>query len=308
MVCLKETIKIEAILLHLKKNNSELLLKTTLSNSILTAVIESHGAELISLKNKRNEEYIWEGNPEFWGKHSPVLFPIVGTLKNNEYRYQNKSYSMSRHGFARDMEFKIKTQSEGQVVYSLTANQATKALYPFDFELEICYTLDEKTLTVSYTVINNSSVRLPFSIGGHPAFALREAFENYALAFEKTESLVSYPLENGLLSNTEVLIPTKQNLLPLSYSLFENDALVFKQLQSIKITLFENQKPRLHFHFEDFKNFGIWTKNKAPFICLEPWLGYSDTISTSGNLEEKEGIQFAAPESSNQFVFKIEIV
>lgn len=283
-------------------------MKTTLSNSILTAVLDAQGAELISLKNKHNEEYIWEGNPEFWGKHSPVLFPIVGTLKNNEYWYQNQSYSMSRHGFARDMEFKIKTQSEAQVVYSLTANQTTKVMYPFDFELEIWYTLDEKTLTISYRIINNSKVRLPFSIGGHPAFALPEAFEKYTLAFEKAEALVSYPLENDLLSNTEVLIPSNQNLLPLSYSLFEKDALVFKQLQSKRITLLENQKPRLHFHFEDFKNFGIWTKNKAPFICLEPWLGYSDTISTSGNLEQKEGIQVAAPESANQYEFKIEIV
>ncbi len=283
-------------------------MKTILSNSILSAVIKTCGAELISLKNNSGEEYIWEGNPDFWGKHAPVLFPIVGTLKNNEYRYQKKYYSMSRHGFARDMKFKIKTQSATQIVYSLTANDATQEMYPFDFELEISYTLVEKKLTVCYTVINNSNERMPFSIGGHPAFALPEPFENYALAFEKAEHLVRYPLENDLLSNTGVLIPTKDNFLPLSYPLFEKDALVFKHLESNKITLFENQKPRLHFHFEDFENFGIWTKNQAPFICLEPWLGYSDTVSSNGNFEEKEGIRWVEPASTYHCEFKIEIV
>ena len=281
---------------------------TTIENLKLTAKFNSKGAELISLQNQNKREYIWNGNPEFWGKHSPVLFPIVGTLKNNRYSYNNSIYQLSRHGFARDTNFDLIKYSHNQAVFSLKANNDTKKVYPFDFELQISYTLQEDTLIIGYKIINNEETELPFSIGGHPAFALPKDFKNYSLAFEQPENLLTYQLKNELLSDKTAAITLSKNILPLTYSLFNNDALIFKSLNSRRISLLENEAPILHFNFKDFQNFGIWTKNDAAFICLEPWLGYSDTINTTGNILEKEGIQMVGAKRNFECHFSIEIV
>jgi len=265
-------------------------LNTTISNSTLTAIINHSGAELFSLKNNQNKEYIWGGNPIFWGKHSPVLFPIVGTLKNNSYTIDGKEYQLSRHGFARDMEFQLIDKTENSALFSLNSTAETLKKYPFDFELQLIYTLEETSLRIEYKVINKGNSKMPFSIGAHPAIALPENFENYAFQFEKEETLTYYLLENDLISNQTEVLKTKDNLVPLHYKLFENDALIFKTLKSNSLTILENSKPYIKFDFEDFPSLGIWTKDQAPFVCIEPWLGYSDTAENSGDLFNKEGI------------------
>ena len=283
--------------------------KISISNNKLIATISSQGAELISLRSiDSNREYMWEGNPDFWGKHAPVLFPIVGTLKDNQYRYKGQSYSLSRHGFARDMVFEVIEKTADTAVFLLKSNPKTKENYPFDFELQICYTIEENKLNVEYEVINQTVDRMPFSIGGHPAFSLPKNFTSYALEFEQYETLESFTLENDLLSNVTANIPLHERLLPLAYALFEKDALIFKNLNSKKISIFEENKPMLHFYFEDFKNFGIWTKMNAPFICLEPWLGYSDLTSSDGNIENKEAIQFVEANETFKCSYSIEII
>jgi galactose mutarotase-like enzyme len=283
-------------------------LNSTIQNAHLSAVINSKGAELISLKTNQNKEYIWEGNSEFWGKHSPILFPIVGTLKNNSYYYNDSEYHLSRHGFARDMEFVVIEKGENSVVFSLTSSKETLKVYPFEFELQVSYTLTENQLVIAYNIINNNNSIMPFSIGAHPAFALPKAFENYSLAFEHSETLTSYELENDLLSDTTTTLEMISNLLPLSYPLFEKDALIFKKLQSKYITILENNEPLLQVQFDDFKNLGIWTKKDAPFLCIEPWIGYSDTIHCSGNIIEKEAIQLLDANKSLQYNFSIKIL
>ena len=284
-------------------------MKTTISNTILSATINHKGAELIflqSLKTKR--EYIWDGHAKYWGKHSPILFPIVGTLKNNSYTYNDESFILSRHGFARDMVFELIKETEYEAVFSLKADEKTKECYPFDFELHLTYTLMESEVIIRYNVMNNGSHAMYFSIGGHPAFALPNQFEKYSLKFEPNEKLVSYPLEDDLLSNTTKQTDLKQSKVPLTYSLFENDALIYKTLKSKQIQLLENNTPILNFKFKDFPNFGIWTKVGAPFICLEPWAGYSDVRATSGKIEEKEGIQKLNSNISKEYSFRIEIL
>lgn len=261
----------------------------TITNNDLTAVINPQGAELTSLKDNNNE-YIWEGNPEFWGKHSPVLFPIVGTLKDNTYNHEGKQYSMTRHGFARDNHFAVKEHNSRSVTFGFASNKETKKQYPFDFELELKYTLKDKTLFLDYTVKNTGNADLPFAIGAHPAFALPGNFEDYSLHFEKSEPLVSSQLDNDLISNKSVTISTNDGVLPLSYSLFENDALILKALQSKHIEIEKNGIPFLKVAFESFPHLGIWTKQNAPFICIEPWQGYSDAFDSNGNLQDKEGI------------------
>ncbi|WP_333600712.1 aldose 1-epimerase family protein [Flavobacterium sp.] len=282
---------------------------TTISNSKLSASINHKGAELISLQHiDSKREYIWEGNPKHWGKHSPVLFPIVGTLQNNSYAYKGKNYELTRHGFARDLEFILVHKKKNKVVFSLQKNKTTKTIYPFDFELQITYSLKNTELSITYTIINNDTETMPYSIGGHPAFALAEDFETYSLQFEPNEKLISYQLENDLLSNNQQEIKLIDNQLPLTYSLFENDALIFKALQSKQIQIIENKVPFLNFKFADFPNFGIWTKMNAPFLCLEPWVGYSDVLTTNGNIMEKEGIQLLESNSTKEYHFSIEIL
>lgn len=283
-------------------------MNTTISNSTLKASIKHAGAELFSLKDHKNKEYIWEGNPDFWAKHSPVLFPIVGTLKNNTYTINQKEYQLSRHGFARDMEFELVNKTENSVTFSLKSNTETLKKYPFEFELQLIYTLKETTLNIEYKVINKSETKMPFSIGAHPAIALPENFENYAFKFEKEEVLKYSLLENDLISNKTEILKTTENLVPLHYKLFENDALVFKSLESNSLTILENSKPYVKVDFEDFQSLGIWTKDQAPFVCIEPWFGYSDTANNSGDLFEKEGVLILDAQQTFHSKFSIQIL
>lgn len=282
---------------------------TTISNSILSATINHKGAELISLKNhKSNREYIWEGNPEYWGKHSPILFPIIGTLKQNSYQYINTSYALPRHGFARDLDFEVVQQSENHVIFSLKSSSETIKVYPFQFELQVCYTLIENDLIIGYKVMNKNSFDMPFSIGGHPAFALPDEFENYSLQFDADELLTCFELENDLLSEKTRTISLPDGKLPLTYSLFEKDALIIKSMKSTQIQIIENKVPMLNFKFKDFPNFGIWTKKNAPFICLEPWFGYSDRLDSTGDMLHKEGIIVLEQNATFECSYSVEIL
>jgi galactose mutarotase-like enzyme len=283
-------------------------LKTVIKNAFLTATINSFGAELCSLKNKDNKEYIWEGNPDFWGKHSPILFPIVGTLKNNSFHYNAKEYHLSRHGFARDMDFEIVDEKENSVTFSIHSSEETVKVYPFEFELQIIYTLDNYNLSIEYKVINKGNSKMPFSIGAHPAFALPGNFEDYSIQFDKEESLEYYLLENDLISNQTKKLETQEGQIPLTYELFKNDALIFKTLKSKSLTILEDRIPVLRVNFKDFPSLGIWTKMNAPFLCIEPWFGYSDTNENSGNLFVKEGIQVLEENATFRSEFSIEIL
>lgn len=281
---------------------------TTISNSSLTAQIKHFGAELFSLKNNENKEYIWEGNPAFWGKHSPVLFPIVGTLKNNSYHHNGVEFHLPRHGFAREKEFELIEKSEKNATFSLTSSTETKKIYPFDFELQIRYSLEENKLNIEYKIFNRNDYTMLFSIGAHPAFALNGDFESYALEFQQQEILKYYLLEEGLISDNTNDIELKNRQLGLNYHLFKNDALVFKTLKSKTITILQNSTPLLKVNFEDFPNLGIWTVENAPFLCIEPWFGYSDSLKEYDEFDKKEGIQLLKKEETFTSNFCIEIL
>lgn len=283
-------------------------MNTIISNEKYSATINSKGAELNSLVNKStNQEYIWEGNPEFWGKHSPVLFPIVGALKNDSYKYEGKKYSMSRHGFARDFEFEVLNNDAQSVTFELKANTATLQKFPFLFSLKIDYELIENKLVITYYINNNSNKEMPFSIGAHPAFALPNGFTNYSLDFENEEQLLTYELDSNLFSGATRTIELNETKLPLNYQLFEKDALVFKTIQSKKVTILENNTPLLSVAYDDFQSLGIWTVQNAPFICIEPWIGFADNRNATGDLFQKEGIRVLNSESEFKAQFSIEL-
>lgn len=279
----------------------------TISNANLSVEINSKGAELIQIKQK-NKNYIWEIDTKFWNKTSPILFPIVGRLKNDTYCINNKSYTLPRHGFARDYEFKIIELQETIIEFLLTENSKTLEQFPFPFELRLKYSLENNSLCLHYTVSNNSDFIMPFSIGAHPAFAIDISKNDYQILFDNDSELITHELENDQFSGGFRKINLKNQLLPLSYSLFEKDALVFKNISSRSLTIFENGNPYLKIQLGNFPHLGIWTKVDAPFLCIEPWFGYADTEKADGTILNKEAIQTLAPNEKFECSFRIEIL
>ena len=278
----------------------------TLSNTKISASINTIGAELSRLE-KNNKNYIWTVDEAFWNKTSPILFPIVGRLKNDSYTFRNKSYALPRHGFARNFDFKIENQTENSALFSLESNAETLQQFPFEFELKMEYRLTENGLEITYLVSNKSNEVMPFSIGAHPAFAIDNAFDNYNLVFNQSEKMISHQLENEQFDGSVREIEAKNGKINLDYSLFEKDALVFKELKSNEITLHHNNEFVLKMIFEGFPYLGIWTKPNAPFLCIEPWCGLADNVNHNGNIEEKEGIILLQPQAVFLRTIKIEL-
>lgn len=272
-----------------------------LENQNLKIAVDVKGAELKSVFNKSNqEELLWQANPEFWGKSSPVLFPIVGNLKDGVYIYQGKEYKLPRHGFARDYTFKLDEASESQLIFSLEASPGTLQLYPFLFKLQIIYTLKNNSLQVKYKVENLSDDKtMYFSLGAHPAFKVgvkADDFSDYSLLFNKDNELKANNLKEGLLTAQQHDVFLYDQKLKLDYKLFENDALVLLDMESDKLTLLDSDdKNMLTFEFENFPYFGLWTVKDSGFICLEPWAGVADFDSHDQQLENKTGINTLQP-------------
>jgi len=271
---------------------------TKLENEYIIATINSFGAELCSLKLKQDQtEYIWQADPKYWARHTPVLFPIVGRLAEDEYLLGDKTYTLPQHGFARDMEFDLLIQEKSHVQYRLLSNEQTIKNYPNNFELVLGYTLKDKELIVEYTVKNRDDKIMYFSLGAHPGFRCpllpNECFEDYYLEFSQKETVYRYPLENGLILNQPEILLNNDHIIPLSYDLFKRDALIFKGLKSNSITLKSKKSNKaLMVKFDGFPFHGIWTKpnSNAPFICIEPWYGIADAAGRKGQLSDKEGI------------------
>lgn len=270
----------------------------TLQNDQLAVQLNPTGAELHSLVLRSSGlDYMWCGDPARWGKKSPLLFPIVGTLKNNTYFYEGRDYQLGRHGFAREKKFSVDQVTDQTATFILLSDEQTKLVYPFDFELVVHYALMGATLAVTYTVRNTGHKPLLFSLGGHPAFAVplenNLNYTDYYLEFNHDEIAPRWPItKDGLLIETPVPFFDKNRRLNLDKSLFYEDALVFKHLNSDRITLGTSGGPHgLHFNFPGFPYLGIWAAKHADFVCLEPWCGIADGVGTNQQLDQKEGIQ-----------------
>lgn len=267
-----------------------------IQNEKLKATFNELGAELVSLIDLETEkEIIWEGNPNFWSGQSPVLFPIVGALKDDQYIFDGQTYEMPRHGFARRKIFEVKNSSKNEAIFQLKSDDETLKLYPFNFSLEIKYTLFENKLTVSYNVKNKSEKELYFSLGAHPGFAIDTKnglkYDDYEIAFSDDDKLEIHPLVNNLISKKTKTIELKNKTLPLSYELFYQDALVMTNMKSKELILRNNQNDhKVIFTFSNFPYFGIWAAKNADFVCLEPWQGIADFEDHNQELTEKFGI------------------
>ncbi len=268
----------------------------TISNNILDVTIAAKGAELQSIYNKQTGlDYMWNAGIE-WPKKSPVLFPIVGGLKNNSYNYNGKQYQLSRHGFSRDMVFEVENQTENSATFFIQSSEETLAIYPFIFKFSIVYKVLSNQLTVTYIVENKGEETLYFSVGAHPAFKVPlisgESYTDYYLQFNELETIGIYPLSSeGLIELEPLPMLDNTNQLPLTKQLFYKDALVFKKLQSTSISILNNKNNNgLKLSYQGFPYMGIWAAKNADFVCIEPWCGVADNVATSGNLEEKEGM------------------
>lgn len=266
-----------------------------LKNNKLKATFNELGAELVSLINlETGKEIIWEGNPDFWGGKSPVLFPTVGALKDDSYIFEGETYEMLRHGFARRKFFDVKSSSENEVVFELQSDKETLKFYPFEFYLKIKYTLVDNKLTVSYQVKNLSDKEMYFSLGAHPGFAIDTEngmnYNDYEIAFSDDEKLEIHPLVNNLISNDTQTIELDNKTLPLSYELFSKDALVMTTMKSRELILRNNKNNhKVIFTFFNFPYFGIWAAKNADFVCLEPWQGIADLENHNQELTKKFG-------------------
>lgn len=260
----------------------------------MTIKVASLGAELKSLKkNDHPFEWMWQGLPRWWGRTSPVLFPVVGKSSENRLMAGGKEFPMPQHGFARDQEFALAQKNADSLVYVLKSSPETQHYYPFDFVLTITYTLSDYTLKVTYEVENTGKDTAYFQIGAHPGFNLPVAqLDRYTLRFETEENSPRHLLQEGQFSGKTAPALQHSATLPLSKQLFEQDAIVLKDLVSRKVKLEDAHSSfQLEMEFEDFPYLGIWTKKDCEeFICLEPWYGCADPVGFAGDISEKESV------------------
>ncbi|MDF7817687.1 aldose 1-epimerase family protein [Runella sp. MFBS21] len=284
----------------------------TIQNDFLLVKINPKGAELTSLFLKAAQlDFMWEGNPAFWGKHSPVLFPIVGGLKNNTYYFNQQAYQLPRHGFARDKVFTVEQQENDSVTFIVTHDESTLVVYPFEFAFRIRYVLRDNSLSVSYLVENAGQDTMWFSVGGHPAFKVPltegASYEDYSLCFDEREDLARWPLTSeGLIQTEPVLLASQTTDLFLSKALFYEDALVFKNYRSQSVLLYSPKSPHsLRFDFAGFPYLGIWAAKDADFVCIEPWCGIADSVAHTQDITQKEGIIALSSEESFERTWKV---
>lgn len=269
-----------------------------LENDFLCIEIAEMGAEVTRIFDKqKNTEVLWEGNPLYWKRHSPVLFPNVGKTYQNQMLIEGKYYPTSQHGFARDSVFTCVSSSTEDASFMLVSSEDTKKIYPYDFELYIHYSLEGKELKVEWQVKNCSGRNMYFTIGGHPAFRFAgkdEKKEDYMLKFPGKEALTYILLdpEHGTgIPDTEYTMKLNQESCPVTEEMFTRDALIFDGGQIEDVWLcHKDGTPYVGMRCEGFPNFGIWSVKDAPFVCLEPWAGRCDDTGFQEDISKKHGM------------------
>ena len=276
----------------------------SISCDSLTASIDTMGAQLMSLQ-KGESEYLWQGNSNWWPRRAPILFPIVGVLKDGKAESVEGTISLARHGLARLNQFEVVEKSDSSVTLQLKSTEETRKSYPYDFELRLIFSVSDDTLTQTYEVTNRGNVVLPFTLGAHPAFNIpvpgveAASLDQYSLLFTRSwtsfgpsitdEGLCDYATPQKLIVDSDTL--------PLSWELIDREkTITFEDVPDRRITLTANAETSSETHgiqmdFEGFDYLGIWSAAPGcPFVALEPWCGIADTVDTDGVFEHKPGI------------------
>lgn len=276
----------------------------TLKNDILKIDINEHGAELSSVFGiKSGREYLWQGDSKYWGRRSPVLFPVVGKYKNLKSVYGGKEYSLPQHGFARDCDFTLIDKTESSVSFELTENEDTIKNYPFKFCLVCSFELNGNTIRVKWQVTNTNDTKMFFSIGAHPAFNC-----------EKGKTVLSMNKENleySVLNSEGLYLPEKypvESSFVLTEDIFDRDALIIENSGVTSVTLSENGNDILSVNFTA-PLFGIWSpvRKNAPFVCIEPWYGRADSADFNCDLTKREWGNTLVPKETFEKEYEIVI-
>ncbi|MGL5820200.1 MAG: aldose 1-epimerase family protein [Sarcina sp.] len=273
----------------------------TLKNEILTITAHEHGGELHSITgNSDNTEYLWNGNPEYWKYHAPILFPIVGKVNNGSYKIDGKTFELPQHGLARVSDFKLVDKTNDSLSFELVYSENTLKVYPYKFSLIIKYTLIDNNVKTEYMVKNLDNKNINFSIGAHPAYMCpilpNETINDYFFEFEKNEtcSLMVLNTQNGLFTHEQRAFLKNQSSINLSKELFKDDALVFdcSTLNSKYLNLKSKKNSKfISFNFEGFSHLGLWAPAQgAPFVCIEPWFGHADFEDFTDEFKNKPNI------------------
>lgn len=273
----------------------------TIENERLLVTVDDHGAEIVSIIDKQNNrECVWTGDASWWKRHTPVLFPIVGSIWHNTMRVNGVEYNMTQHGFARDMDFECVAEEADSLLYSLKSNEDTKAKYPFDFELQIRQQLDGNKVVTAWKVVNCGDVMLPFQIGGHPAFMVPDVSEEYdttgtiRLSGSGDYELTEIGAEGCVKAES---VSLKGNEFPIKRDTFAKNALIFESPCPQIIELFDRSGKKVLTFDSPSPSLGIWAPTKevhAPFVCIEPWWGRTDRVGYEGEFKDKEYMNLVA--------------
>jgi galactose mutarotase-like enzyme len=285
--------------------------RCTISNGSLSATVKAAGAELCSLIDERERELIWQAGPA-WPRHAPILFPIVGRLKGDVLHHRGKAYPMKQHGFARDLRFAWSKTLPDACTLSLQDSEATRAQYPFAFRLDVTFSLQERSLTIVYDVTNRGDVDMPASIGAHPAFNWPLASgvdkSSHTIVFPQAEAAPIRRLSDGLLRPQTYPTPVQDTTLPLSETLFTDDAVIFEHLASRSLRYDAPGQLGIEFSWQGFRELGLWSKpTGAPFLCIEPWHGFASPADFDGEFDDKPGLMHLGPGETRTFSHRVAI-
>lgn len=289
-------------------------MRINLSRGPLEAAVRTRGGELVSLR-RDGTEYIWGGDPSFWSGQNPVLFPIVGSLKNGQVDINGRTFEMDRHGFARRSEFTVVDRGGDFAVLELRESSETLARYPFPFALRVRHQLLEDGFSTAFTVENTGDVPMPFCIGAHTAFccplAAGERFEDYCLTFDRPEDAATLLLTpEGLLRSGASEPMLQGGVLPLDYEVFRRlDTVIFQGLQSRTVSLTRRDTGRgVRMDFSQFPMAAFWTKPGAPFLCLEPWQGCAACEDETGRFQDKPWAVTLAPGEQKTLTYTVTLL
>lgn len=284
----------------------------TLRSPFLAVEIDANGAQLHSLRDPAWRDYLWHGDPGIWAGRAPLLFPIIGTLNGGKFRVRGREYALARHGFARGSLFEVAEAARSAATFRLRSSPATLAVYPFEFELDVCYEIKGPTLSVQASVRNPGKENLPASLGFHPGFRWPlpsdQARAAHFIEFEQEEPAPIRRIDaQGLLSPQSHPTPISARRLQLADDLFHDDVIILDTLNSRRVIYGAGSGPRIEIAFPDARYLGIWTKPGAPFVCIEPWQGVTDPAGFAGDLFEKPGVVIVPPGQSHAFGMTISL-
>jgi len=283
-------------------------------SSDLTVRVDRLGAELRSMRDGQGREVMTDADPRWWTGHAPLLFPFVGRSRGDAYRMNGRTYSMPQHGFARRADFALEDHASDRLLLRLEADATTRAVYPFDFRLDMNFTLEGATLRMTATVGNRGEARMPFSFGYHPAFAWPLPFggtvEDHRIIFDKPEPAPIRRVgdEPGLIARASEPSPVQGDRLAPTYTMFEGDALIWDDLASRSLTWGVPGRPHLKIDFPDTPWLGLWQKPGAHYLCVEPWAGMADPVGFDGDVWDKPGIMALLPGQSRSFRMDVTLV